>query len=374
MRKTGKYENIGTNQCFIPDNLPPQNPPLILDPESTTLYGEAMLQVGKLAEISQRLPDAHRFLKSYVVKEALLTSSIEGIHTTMLDVFTQPLLESQPTKETQLVLNYTQALETALSMIKNENLPISSRVILKAHEVLMSGEGNNSNPGHYRTQMVRVGSLVPAPPTRISELMSELERFINVDEAFPTLIKAGLVHVQFEMIHPFFDGNGRIGRLLIVLILIQDGILSTPILYPSYYFKKHHVEYYQRLDRVRTHGDFEGWTTFYLSAIKYSSIDAVRRINDIEDLRQQLIDTMMHDKKISDKKRETRLNALNVIFSFPVINISTLESQLDISYNTAHQIIKEFLAQGMLVEENQQKRGKLFKFKRYLDILEQDYE
>ncbi len=374
MRKTGRYENISGKQCFIPEALPPKNPPLALDSQTTILYGEAMLHLGKLSEISQRLPDIHRFLKAYVIKEALLSSEIEGVHTTILDVFTQLLLDSKPTKETQLVLNYVEAVTSAVRMIQKEVLPISSRIILKTHELLMSGEGDHSNPGHYRTQMVKVSSLVPAPPVKINELMSELEQFININETLPPLIKAGLAHVQFETIHPFFDGNGRIGRLLIVLMLIQDGLLSAPILYPSYYFKKHRLEYYQCLDRVRTHGDFEGWITFYLASIRDSSIDAVRRIDDIEQLREQLLKKILDNDRLSDKQKQARMRALQILFSFPVINIGELEQQLDISYNTAHQIIKELLTQGILVEENQQKRHRMYKFKKYLDILEKDYK
>jgi Fic family protein len=374
MRKTGRYENINGKQCFIPEALPPKNPVLALDPQATIIYGEAMLHLGKLSGVAERLPDIHRFLKAYVIKEALLSSEIEGIQTTILDVFTQPLLDSKPTKEIQLVLNYVEAVTSAVGMIHKEGLPISSRVVRKSHELLMNGEGDHSNPGQYRTQMVKVGTLIPTPPMQIHELMSELEHFINIDETIPPLIKAGLAHVQFETIHPFFDGNGRIGRLLIVLMLIQDKLLSSPILYPSYYFKKHRSEYYQHLDRVRTDGDFEGWIVFYLTGIRDSSIDAVRRIDDIEQLRKQLLKKVLDNNRVSDKQLQTRMRALQILFSFPVINIGELEQQLDVSYNTAHQIIKEFITHGILVEENEQKRYRMYKFKQYLDILEKDYK
>lgn len=371
MRKIGHYETLGSTRYFIPDSLPPQDPSLSLDQPTMVLFGEAMHHLGKLNEMANRVPDIKRFIKAYVIKEALLSSAIEGVHTTMLDVFTQPLLDTRPDKNTQLVMNYTQALDTAIAMIKKEGLPISNRVILAAHKILMQeGDGDKADPGHYRKQPVRVGNLVPPPPNYIPELMSHLEQFINTDESLPDLIKAGLAHVQFETIHPFLDGNGRIGRLLIVLMLIDSTLLSEPLLYPSYYFKKHHLEYYQLLDAVQTRGNFEDWITFYLKAIKESSIDAFNRAKDIEALEHDLVERI--EKKYA-KTCDTRLRALSVIFSFPVININELADQLNVAFNTANQIISDFVDLDILVEETKQKRGKLFKFKPYLEILEREY-
>lgn len=370
MRKTGYYQILGDVKYFIPDSLPPQNPPLILDAETIFLYGDAMLHLGKLNEMTNRVPDIRRFIKSYVIKEALLSSAIEGVHTTLLDVFTQSILESRPNKNTQLVMNYTKAINKAINMIQKDGLPISSRVILTAHKELMeAGEGDKAAPGKYRKQVVSVGNLIPPPPLQVTELMTKLEQFINIDETFPPLIKAGLAHIQFETIHPFLDGNGRIGRLLIILMVIENGLLLEPILYPSYYFKKHHLDYYRWLDRVRTHGDFEGWITFYLTAVRDSSIDAYQRVKEIEALRRKLTHLIMNKKQFS-KTSEMRLYALSILFSYPVININELALQLEMSYNSAHQIISDFLEIEILVEETQQKRGKLFKFKPYLDILE----
>lgn len=372
MRQTGNYEKLGTTEFFTPLPLPPENPKFTLNSEATTLYGEAMNHLGKLNEMANRVPDIQRFIKAYVTKEALLSSAIEGVHTTLLDVFTQPLLESKPNKNTQLVMNYTKALEKAISMIKNEELPISSRVILAAHKELMElGEGDKSDPGSYRKQAVKVGNLVPTAPTKIPELMSHLEQFINTDESLPSLINAGLAHVQFETIHPFLDGNGRIGRLLIVLQLVENNLLSAPILYPSYFFKKHSLDYYQNLDRVRTHGDFEGWITFYLRAIRASSIDAYQRAKDIETMETELIAII---EKRAGASNKTRLQALAVLFKFPIISINELAKQIGIAYNTASQIITDFEQDNILTESTKQKRGKLFRFQRYLDILEHEYE
>jgi len=371
MRKTGHYETLGSTKYFIPDPLPPKNPSFSLNQPTMILYGEAMHHLGELNQMANHIPDIQRFIKAYVTKEALLSSAIEGVNTTMLDVFTQPLLNTRPSKSTQLVINYTQALDTAITMIKKENLPISNRFILATHKTLMqNGEGEKSDPGHYRKQSVKVGNLVPPPPNYIPELMAHLEQFINRDKNLPPLIKAGLAHVQFETIHPFLDGNGRIGRLLIVLMLIDNNLLSDPLLYPSYYFKKHHMEYYHLLDAIRIKGAYEDWITFYLNAIKETSIDAIDRAKDIENLEQKLIENIQEKYP---KTRESRLKALSIIFGYPVINISEMAQQLDVAFNTANQIIEDFISLDILVEETKQKRGKLFRFKPYLEILEREY-
>ncbi len=374
MRITGHYKTIANTTYFIPSALPPLNPPFVLDAQMLALYGEAMLELGKLNEMANRLPNVDRFIKAYVIKEALLSSSIEGINTTLHDVFTQPTFEHKPDKNTRVVMNYTRALSRALSMIRDENMPLTSRILLKAHETLMQmGDGDKANPGNYRRLAVKVGNLVPPPAMHLLDLMGDLEKFMNDTQSFPALITAGLAHVQFETIHPFLDGNGRIGRLLIILVLVERAILLEPILYISYYFKKHHMEYYERLDRVRTHGDFEGWITFYLKAIKCSCIDAHRRAKDIEALEKDLNDLIIHEKKYSVAMRDLRFHALSILFSYPVISIGQMSKQLSVSYNTANRIIKNFMKFGFLVKEPQKNRGKVFKFKSYLDILDRVY-
>lgn len=375
MRTTGHYETLGSVSYFIPDPLPPLNPPLLLNSEMMMLYGEAMLELGKLTEMANRLPNIERFIKAYVIKEALLSSAIEGIHTSMLEVFTSPLTEQRAKKDTQLVMNYTKALAIALSLIRKQGLPISTRVLLQAHEALMQmGEGDKSDPGKYRRQAVRVGQLIPPPPQEVPELMGHLEQFMNMSDSLPPLIKAGLAHVQFETIHPFLDGNGRIGRLLIILMLVEHKILSEPILYLSYYFKRHHSEYYERLDAVRTKGDFEGWITYYLKAMKGSAIDAYKRAKDIEALGEDLTNQMIHDRKLSMSMRDMRLHAISILFCYPIISIAELSRQLSVSYNTAGRVIRYFIKCGFLIKDEQRKRSKFYKFKQYLEVLERSYE
>jgi Fic family protein len=370
MRKTGIYQILGSMNYFIPYPLPPKDPELELSKEIMDLYSQTLLILGKLNEIGHHIPNASRFIKSYVIKEAILSSSIENINTTMIEVFTQQVENSKASKETQLVINYYHALEETVKMIEDQELPIVSKVILHAHKTLMSsGTGDQADPGSYRKQSVRVGNFVPPPAQEIANLMSNLERFINEPSDIPALIKAGIAHVQFETIHPFLDGNGRIGRLLIILMLIQDKILQTPILYPSYYFKKMHMEYYQKLNRVETYGDFEGWILFYLQAIFYSATDSYERAQDIQKLHEQLTEKIKTTSEFS-KIQEPALQTLQHLFASPVTNATQLSKNIDKSYNTTQKIIAIFEKTEILQEITAQKRNKLYSFKPYLDILD----
>ena len=203
--------------------------------------------------------------------------------------------------------------------------------------------------------------------------MSSLEKYINEPAQMPTLIKAGLAHVQFETIHPFLDGNGRIGRLLIVLMLIDSSLLKQPILYPSYYFKKHQLEYYQRLDRVRTHGDFEGWITYYLKAIRDSANDTLLRINEIEKLETIIKNLIQNDASFA-KMRETAMLALNFLFTEPITGISEMSQKLDKAYNTIHKILKIFVKHDIISEIVIHKRNKIYRFDHYLALLEKEFD
>ena len=366
LRETGIYEQLGELNYFVPNPLPPA-PPLFLDGNLLERYGRAIYQIGQLNEMSERLPNKARFIKAYLIKEALFSSAIEGINTTIIELFTPPSEGFKQNKETQLVLNYTSAIETALNMVQHENYPIVARVILSAHEALMSGgAGAGADPGNFRKQGVHVGNLVPPPAPKVPQLIADLEKYINEDNTLPALIKAGLAHVQFETIHPFLDGNGRIGRLLIVLMLIESNLLNAPIIYPSYYFKKYHARYYDCLDRVRTHGDFEQWVSFYLEAIEESALDAHRRAKEIEALEKNI------RTKFAAKDLENEI--LTILFEFPIINVTQLAEKLGKSYNAAHSHIKKFVAVGVLTEMTEQQRNKLFRFDAYLALLEKEYQ
>lgn len=370
MRETGFYQQLGDIKYFIPYSLPPKDPDLQLTPEIITLLSEASFALGQLNEMGGRLPNLQRFIKAYVIKEALISSEIEGIHTTLMEVFTAPLTDTKPSKETQLVLNYKNALDEALSLIKDQNYPLVSRVILKAHETLMmTGDGDKSAPGSYRQQSVRVGNLIPPPAPEIPNLIKQLEDYMNSPSDIPPLIRIGLVHVHFETIHPFLDGNGRIGRLLIVLMLIFYEILDVEILYPSFYFKKFHLQYYQCLDRVRTHGDYEGWIAFYLSAIRDSAQDAHKRAKQVELLESQIRLTISESPNFS-RIREISQDVIEHFFATPVTTISDLAQRTGGAYNTISNVITKLINENIIQEDTASKRNKTFHFKPYIDILE----
>ncbi len=375
MRESGVYQTLNNLRHFIPNHLPPANPEFSLNAEIMTLYGEASFALGQLNEMSLRLPDPKRFIRAYVMKEALLSSAIEGIHTTLIEAFTKPISgDLKLNKDTQLVVNYTKAVDAALKMIKDEGMPLVSRVILKAHEALMlGGVGEKANPGSYRKQSVRVGNLVPPPAPEVPNLISDLEKYMNEPSELPPLIRAGLVHVQFETIHPFLDGNGRIGRLLIVLMLIDSGLLALPVLYPSYYFKKHHLEYYQRLDQVRSNGDFEGWTSYYLKAIRDSAIDSHKRAKEIEALDDRL-KKLIHDNPQLKKMAKIADLALGQLFTQPIISVAEMSQFLDRPYNTTSKLLKLFHENGVVSENIIHKRNRVYRFDLYLELLEKEYE
>lgn len=375
-RVTGEY----ILDCFIPYSLPPKNPALQISNSIMEKYGQAMHMLGRLNEMMNRIPDKERFLKAYIWKEAILTSEIEGIHTTLLDILTQSfdirLSHNNDSKEivsrknVQLVINYSNALRHAVHLIQKEEMPIVSRILKEAHAKLLQGEGDHSNPGQYRRLQVKVGSLTPAPASHINNLISDLENFINNDTTTLPLVKAGLAHVQFETIHPFLDGNGRIGRLLIILMLIKDNLLSQPLLYPSYFFKKYHSEYYERLDAVRTKGDFEGWIEYYLRAITESAEDATYKAIKIEQLERNALQDIKSSGLFIRSTNEA-IDLLNHLFKNPIVSITMLADVLDKPYNSIKMLIEKFVKLGLLypVYNNFTKRNKAYVFKKYVRLI-----
>lgn len=373
MRETGTYQIVGGMHYFIPYPLPPK-PPLEWSERLVALSNQASGALARVNEMAKSLRNPERFIKAYVIKEALLSSEIEGIHTTLTDAFTQLLDGTKINKDTQLVLNYKEASDVAVKMLKEENLPLVTRVILEAHRVLMSkGEGERANPGEFRKQSVRVGDLIPPPAQEVPGLMSSLEKFMNVNEesTLPAIIRAGLAHVQFETIHPFSDGNGRIGRLLILLMLIQDKLLEQPIIYPSLYFKRNHRKYYDCLNGVRVNGDFESWIEFYLEAISATAFEAYTRAMDINDLEKQLLHIITF--KDFAKKRETARILLDYLFMNPITNIPEASKSIAKSYNTVEHIFNVFESFGFIHKKIKDGRYKIYEFKQYLEILEKEY-
>ena len=372
-RITGHYEQQDDLKYFIPLPLPPQNPAFNMDHSLIELYATATQKLGIINEVGKKIPNIDRFIKAYVIKEARLSSKIEGVHTTTIQVYEQAMGGEKLNKETQMVLNYTLALNTALNKLQDNKTFKVSDVLLEAHKVLMQFSPQSS-PGQFRKITVRLGSFYPPPAEKITDLMEELTQFINKgSEDSPNLIQIGLVHAQFETIHPFVDGNGRLGRLLILLMLMQNNLLTLPILYPSYAFKKYQMEYYRRLTNTRTTGDFEGWITYFLHSIVESCDETYRTIEKIE-LLEKKIKAIIQEDIVFQKSKENALEFLEILFQNPVTSVNQLKINSEKSYNTADLFIKKFIHLGLLTElkDKEGKYNKHYAFMPYIDILDED--
>lgn len=374
MRKpsgSGHYEKFGEHEHFVPDRLPP-SPEFHLDTELIELFGEAMQSLGRLGEVQNRIPDKSRFLNIYIAKEAVYSSQIENINTTLTQVLEYNSEEKSENKDVQEVHNYIAALNYGVQLMRKKNLPISSRLIKECHKKLLSGvRGEGKMPGQYRKVAVFVGKLVPPPAHYIEDHMYDLEKFINHDHSLHGLIKTGLAHVQFETIHPFLDGNGRIGRLLIVLIMIEYGLISEPVLYPSFFFMKYRSEYYDRLDSVRTKGDYEGWIKYYLRGIRTCANDVVERAWAIDGLLKQCVSRLKTNSASIKRNADVLLDQL---CATPVISTNDVKDLIDSTHTTAQRLVDIFVDADILVQADEKQRNKMYRFKEYLDILEKEFD
>ena len=283
-------------ESFRPAPLPP-NPPIEVSGEVLTKLIDANKKVAILEGLSSRIPNMGLFVSMYVRKEALLSSQIEGTQCTLEDIL-NPFIDDNTNRDVSDVVNYIRATEFALERLKT--LPLCNRLIKETHAVLLERvRGQEKNPGEFRYSQNWIGGqgstiknarYIPPNPDDMLNAMSDLEKYINSGDSLDPLIQAALIHYQFETTHPFLDGNGRVGRLLITLFLMEKGILSTPALYISYYLKMNRIEYYDRMTQVRRTGDYEQWVTFFLQAFADSAEDAIHTIDLL---------TALHDKNIS---------------------------------------------------------------------------
>jgi len=382
-RETGQYIAGTTGkesyQAFLPAQLPP-DPPLALDGELLQWLEKANRALGRLDGISDVLPDSHLFLYQYVRKEALLSSQIEGTQSSFSDLllFEMDEVPGVALDDAREVSNYIAAMNHGLERL-GEGFPLSLRLFREIHAILLKdGRGAHKQPGEFRRSQNWLGGsrpgnavFVPPPPERLMECLDPFERFLH-DEAglTPVLLKASLAHVQFETIHPFLDGNGRLGRLLITLVLVNEGVLHEPLLYLSLYFKTHRSEYYDYLQRVRLQGDWEGWLKFFLQGVFETAQQAVETARTVLDLFEQDRESIRGLGRIAG----SCLQLHHRLQQRAIVNIPDSTKALDINRTTISNCIKRLQELGIVREITGQRRNRLFVYDRYVQKLSEGTE
>lgn len=358
-------------KSFVPAQLPP-NPAIDLDDEMHKLLIDGNKELAILESISRFIPNINVFVAMYVRKEALMSSQIEGTQATLEDIL-DPAVDENVNRDVAEVLNYIQATEYAINRMKA--LPLSNRLIKETHEVLMQGiRGQDWTPGEFRNSQNWIGGLgstlktarfIPPNPKDMTTAIADLEKYMNREDDMDVLIRAALIHYQFETIHPFLDGNGRIGRLLIVLFLMDQKVLGTPSLYVSYFLKKNRVEYYDRLSEVRRKGNYEQWVKFFLLAILEAAKDAVEITKKLAEL---------HDRNIAMIENLGRAsNSTKIVFEYleanPIIEIRRTADALSLAYNTVLFAVERLTTLNILQETSGQSRNRVFAYESYLNLL-----
>jgi Fic family protein len=372
--QSGTYREEYQYRTFQPN--PVNHPWTWSDGELGLLLSQADRMLGELNAFSQLVPDVDFFIRMHVSKEATTSSRIEGTQTNIEDVL-QKIENIDPEKRNdwEEVRNYIQAMNQAIASL--ERLPLSGRLLKETHRILMQGvRGEQKRPGEYRTSQNWIGGaslkdavFIPPHERDVPELMADLERFLN-DRVHPVpdLIKIGIGHYQFETIHPFLDGNGRIGRLMIPLYLVERGLLVKPSLYLSAFFEKHKSLYYDNLMRVRTHGDLRQWLRFFLEGIRQASESAIQTFRSIIALREEC-ELNIHSL---GKRTPLARNALHHLFSTPIVDGQDLATAFSINITTALRLIEELIRLGILEETTGFKRNRIFAFRRYIALFDRE--
>ena len=353
-------------KSFKPSLLP-INPPIEIDNKILNTLNDAYSSIGKLNGIATKIPNINLFISMYIKKEALLSSQIEGTQCTLENIL-NPNVDKNTNMDVKDVVNYIKAYEYSIEQLNK--IPICSRLLKGAHKILLQNtRGEEKEPGSFRRSQNWLGGrgstisnarYIPPNVDDMNDALNNLDNFINEDKG-NILINAALIHYQFETIHPFLDGNGRIGRLLIVLYLINKKVLDTPALYVSYYLKNHRIEYYDRMTYVRETGNYEQWVQFFLEALLESCNDAITSINKMDDLHNKNIQLINGSKK-------SILKVFNYLEENPIIDIKRTAEDLGLSYNTVSSAMNSLSGLGIL-NSNNQMRNRVFYYNEFLDIL-----
>ncbi|GLR26914.1 Fic family protein [Limnobacter litoralis] len=380
-RTTGAYSistTLGESvRAFVPKTLPPSDP--VISPEVfTELNRQAELALARLAGVSGLVPSVDWLLYSAIRKEALLTSQIEGTQATLTDLFDEEAgFKVSNTDDVEEVTNYLRAFRWTQEQLRDpKGLPISVRLLCEAHRRLLDGaRGAGKQPGQLRQSQNWIGGtrpgnavFVPPPPQHVPSLLADLERFIHDRTTeLPPMVKVALVHAQFETIHPFLDGNGRIGRLLIAALFEHWGLLSEPLMYLSGYLKQHQAEYYRRLSAIRTDGDWESWVRFFLEGVATAAIDAEKNIISVASLvsadRKRLLQ--------STKAGPASYRLFEMLPMMPRFTIERVRQQLDTSFPTATAAVKVLEELEIVAERTGQKKNRSYSYQAYVELLSQ---
>ena len=382
--ESGNYEvtSIGGEhvRAFVPAPLPPQ-PSLVLDGSLQQMLESAVLALGRLDGVATLLPDEALFLYTYVRKEAVLSSQIEGTQSSLSDLLLFELDEAPgvPLDDVREVSNYVAALEHGLRRLR-ENFPLSNRLIREIHSVLLSsGRGNTKAPGEFRRSQNWIGGtrpgnalFVPPPHTAIPDCMTSFENFLHAEtDGLPVLLRAGLAHVQFETIHPFLDGNGRVGRLLITLLLCHASVLQQPLLYLSLYFKQHRDTYYNLLNHVRLTGDWEAWLAFFLEGVKLTAEGAVSTTQRLSRMFQDDHDRI---EAAGGRRTGSALRVHDALKAQPILSLPLVCRATTLSFQTAASAMELLAQHGIAREITGKRRDRLFVYEQYLSILKEGTE
>jgi len=373
--RAGRYVSQATGyRAFLPEALPPV-PPVRLEGNLQSLLSHADRALGRLDGSIQTLPNPDLFVFMYVRKEAVLSSQIEGTQSSLQDLLSAEahVLSPDAPKDVDEVVNYVNAMNHGLERLRE--LPVSVRLIKEIHQRLLKGvRGARLTPGELRTSQNWIGpggctlgeaTFVPPPPHEVPAALGSLETFIHSGSDLPQLVQIGLVHAQFETIHPFLDGNGRVGRLLITFLLCQRDILLKPVLYLSHFFKRNRAEYYERLQAVRDHGQWEEWLAFFLRGVSEVSREATETARRILALREE------HRTAVTTRLGRAAGNGLRVLeflYQRPVVAVADVQGLTGTTYTAANNLVSNLASLGILVEATGYKRNRIFRYQPYIDL------
>jgi len=378
-RKTGRYQSVVAGgervDAFVPFGLPPANPSLAIEGDLADRVREAEQALLRLELASAMVPSVDWFVYAFVRKEAVISSQIEGIQATLVDLLTFEFEEpASPDADIEEVTNYLDALNHARHRLAaRRGLPLSMRLLNEAHMHLMRGvRGADKQPGEVRRSQNWIGGSRPTnavyvspPPNELPRLLSDFEKYMHAEDELPKLVRAGLLHAQFETIHPYLDGNGRIGRLLIALLLEHWGLLRTPLLYISLFFKRHRQQYYRRLNLVRLEGDWEGWLDFFLDGIATVSDEAVASAQELF----RLVSTDRAKLVTSETTSVSAVRLFEKLPRHPIVDVATAMRLTGTTKPTAARAIGALVTVGILVETTGRRRDRRFIYQAYLERL-----